>query len=176
MNRLTKRTICGTANLAYPESCYFKSGAKDQIAVSAYRQQAIERLAEYEDTGLEPEKIVFLKNVVDDAFSDKPEFTEHIRELLRAEKDGRLVVLPCRVGDRIYRVIDDCTFPGIVERKGCVKGANIEICLSNKLHSVCIYLLMTGSYGEVTTAPVKKPKRHWRVTKIIRKFRKERVR
>lgn len=49
MNRLTKRTICGTANLAYPESCYFKSGAKDQIAVSAYRQQAIDRLAEYED-------------------------------------------------------------------------------------------------------------------------------
>jgi hypothetical protein len=49
MNRLTKRTTCGTANLAYPESCYFKSGAKDQIAVSAYRQQAIDRLAEYED-------------------------------------------------------------------------------------------------------------------------------
>lgn len=49
MNRLTKRTICGTANLAYPESCYFKSGAKDQVAVSAYRQQAIDRLAEYED-------------------------------------------------------------------------------------------------------------------------------
>ena len=49
MERLTKRTICGTANLAYPESCYFKSGAKDQVAVSAYRQQAIERLAEYED-------------------------------------------------------------------------------------------------------------------------------
>lgn len=39
------------------------------------------------------------------------ELTEHIRELLRAEKDGRLVLLPCRVGDRIYRVIDDCTFP-----------------------------------------------------------------
>lgn len=49
MNRLTKRTTCGTANLAYPESCYFKSGAKDQVAVSAYRQQAIDRLAEYED-------------------------------------------------------------------------------------------------------------------------------
>ena len=64
---------------------------------------ALNRLAEYEDTGLEPEKIVFLKNVVDDAFSDKPEFTEHIRELLRAEKDGRLVVLPCKVGDTIYR-------------------------------------------------------------------------
>ena len=56
-----------------------------------------ERLAEYEDIGLEPEKIVFLKNVVDDAFSDKPEFTEHVRELLRAEKDGRLVILPCKL-------------------------------------------------------------------------------
>ena len=67
---------------------------------------ALNRLAEYEDIGLEPEKIVFLKNVVDDAFSDKPEFTEHIRELLRAEKDGRLVVLPCKVGDTIYRCGD----------------------------------------------------------------------
>lgn len=55
------------------------------------------RLAEYEDIGLEPEKIVFLKNVMDDAFSDKPEFTEHLRELLRAEKDGRLVILPCKM-------------------------------------------------------------------------------
>lgn len=40
------------------------------------------------------------------------ELTENIHELLRAEKDGRLVVMPCRVGDRVYRVIDDCTFPG----------------------------------------------------------------
>ena len=80
------------------------------------------RLAEYEDTGLEPEKIAFLKNVVDDAFSDKPEFTEHVRELLRAEKDGRLVVLPCRVGDRIYRVVDDCTFPGDCGTKRMCKG------------------------------------------------------
>ena len=80
------------------------------------------RLAEYEDTGLEPEKIVFLKNVVDDAFSDKPEFTEHIRELLRTEKDGRLVILPCRVGDRIYRVVDDCTFPGDCGTKRMCKG------------------------------------------------------
>lgn len=80
------------------------------------------RLAEYEDTGLQPEKIVFLKNIVDDAFSDKPEFTEHMRELLRAEKDGRLVVLPCRVGDRIYRVVDDCTFPGDCGTKRMCKG------------------------------------------------------
>lgn len=30
------------------------------------------------------------------------ELTEHIHELLRAEKDGRLVVLPCKVGDTLW--------------------------------------------------------------------------
>lgn len=30
------------------------------------------------------------------------ELTEHIHELLRAEQDGRLVVLPCKVGDAVY--------------------------------------------------------------------------
>lgn len=74
---------------------------------------ALNRLAEYEDTKLEPKKIVFLKNVVDDAFSDKPEFTEHIRELLRAEKGGRLVVLPCKVGDTVW--IKGDRFPAVIE-------------------------------------------------------------
>ena len=41
---------------------------------------AIARLSAYEDTGLEPE------------------------ELAQAEKEGRLVVLPCEVGDTVYRV------------------------------------------------------------------------
>lgn len=39
------------------------------------------------------------------------ELTEHIRGLLRAEKDGRLVILPCKVGERIYQVIPDYTAP-----------------------------------------------------------------
>lgn len=30
------------------------------------------------------------------------ELTEHIHELLRAEKDGRLVVLPCKAGDELW--------------------------------------------------------------------------
>lgn len=28
---------------------------------------------------------------------------EHFRELVQAEKDGRLVVLPCKVGDTVYQ-------------------------------------------------------------------------
>lgn len=50
------------------------------------------------------------------------ELTERIRELLQTEQDGRLLVLPCKVGDRIYRVIDDCTFPGDCGTKRMCKG------------------------------------------------------
>lgn len=30
---------------------------------------------------------------------------DRVQKLARAEKDGRLVVLPCKVGDKVYRVI-----------------------------------------------------------------------
>ena len=97
---------------------------------------ALNRLAEYEDIGLEPEQIVFLKNVVADAFSDKPEFTEHIRALLRAEKDGRLVVLPCKVGDSYFAVRKFCDEHGELEEPvehwdsdcyGCNLPCNAEL-------------------------------------------------
>lgn len=29
---------------------------------------------------------------------------DHIRDLLQAEQDGRLVVLPCKVGDTVYQI------------------------------------------------------------------------
>ena len=97
---------------------------------------ALNHLAEYEDIGLEPEKIAFLKNVVDDAFSDKPEFTEHIRELLRAEQDGRLMVLPCKVRDSFFAVRKFCDEHGELEEPaehcdsdccGCNLPCNAEL-------------------------------------------------
>ena len=66
--------------------------------------QAIMRLAAYEDTGLEPEQCENSKIIIESAFSDDTSKSERIRELLKADKDGRLVVLPCKVGDRLYEV------------------------------------------------------------------------
>lgn len=60
---------------------------------------ALNRLAEYEDIGLEPEKVVFLKNVVDDVFSDKPEFIEH-KEYI--EREATIELLRS-IGSRDYR-------------------------------------------------------------------------
>ena len=62
------------------------------------------RLAAYEDTGLEPEQCENAKTIIESAFSDDTSKAERIRELLKADKDGRLVVLPCKVGDTLYRV------------------------------------------------------------------------
>ena len=62
------------------------------------------RLKPYEDLGLEPWQADAAKSIVDMAFEDKPERAERIRDLMRADKEGRIVVLPCKVGDTIWRL------------------------------------------------------------------------
>lgn len=62
----------------------------------------IDRLAAYEDTGLEPVEIMDAKSgklilhPIETAFGVP---IERIRELAEAEQDGRLVVLPCNPGE-----------------------------------------------------------------------------
>lgn len=70
-------------------------------------QDVINRLADYEDTGLEPEEIedavvgakLLAKSQLVSAFGVA---AERLRELAEADKDGRVVVLPCKVGDTVY--------------------------------------------------------------------------
>lgn len=70
---------------------------------------AIARLAAYEETGLEPEAVEYLKLAsMGKAIAEIKEFEgvpiDRLRELAQAEKEGRLVVLPCDVGDKLYDV------------------------------------------------------------------------
>ena len=65
-----------------------------------------ERLKAYERTGMEPREIVRCSKNIDDIFKltqqiDKKKLA-HISELANAENEGRLVVLPCKVGDTLY--------------------------------------------------------------------------
>ena len=68
------------------------------------RKKILNRLAAYEDSGLEPEDLkkafneTAILKLAAQALSTTP---DHLRELLQAEKDGRLEVLPCKVGDHI---------------------------------------------------------------------------
>lgn len=53
-------------------------------------------LRQYLDTGLAPEQCETAKVIIESAFSDDTSKAERIRELLKADKDGRLVVLPVK--------------------------------------------------------------------------------
>lgn len=71
-----------------------------------------ERLKKYEDTGLEPEEIKEWIEAGKELFFDHADLyaefgtIDHIRELAQAEKDGRLVVLPCK-DDIVYTIEED---------------------------------------------------------------------
>ena len=66
---------------------------------------AINRLAAYEETGLDPEdmKRAFNEDAIlklaGQALGMSP---DRLRELAQAEKEGRLVVLPCEIGSPVY--------------------------------------------------------------------------
>lgn len=67
----------------------------------------VERLAAYEDTGIEPEAVetvkiaLAAKHLVDlETLNNTP--ISRLVELAEADKAGRCVVLPCRVGEKIY--------------------------------------------------------------------------
>ena len=69
------------------------------------RNRLLGRLVEHEDTGLEPEAIetvklaLAAKHMVDlETLNNTP--ISRLVELAEADKDGRVVVLPCKVGER----------------------------------------------------------------------------
>jgi hypothetical protein len=63
-----------------------------------------ERLKQFENAVQTPEKAAWAKKTIEMAFSDDTSEVERLRELYKADKDGRVVVLPCKVGDTVWIV------------------------------------------------------------------------
>ena len=74
---------------------------------SCTQRKVWEKLKAYEDTGLTPEEVndVMAKAKLASAFGAA---AERLRELAEADKAGRLVVLPCKVGDGLWTF---CSYP-----------------------------------------------------------------
>lgn len=87
---------------------YFKDGYwRVNFSGVQYQADFVDRLAAYEDTGLYPESVEALKlSMMGKAISEITEFDglpiDRLRELAEADRDGRVVVLPCKVGDTVY--------------------------------------------------------------------------
>lgn len=109
---------------------YFDGGKwRLKIGDTEYSGEAVDRLAAYEETGLEPEQI---RTVLDDAAREFAEYDamapkERLRELAQADRDGRCVVLPAKPDQTIYqwRIGDDC--PSVSRLDGAQINADGEI-------------------------------------------------
>ena len=104
MERLTERDCLGGV-----QTGDLKDGVDER--------KAFDRLAAYEDTGLTPEKVAeyqhlcetYVEAGLDSKFvqfcidaTQNGLSLEGLCKLAQAETDGRLVVLPCKVGDTVY--------------------------------------------------------------------------
>lgn len=108
MERLTEKHYLGTDH-------YMKCSGNCNVDMDCIDcpsfDRLVERLAAYEDTGLEPEEVL-PKDKADEIalklmrLADLESICNYtrLRELAEADKDGQLAVLPCKVGDRLYEV------------------------------------------------------------------------
>ena len=86
-------------------------------------RQLYTRLAAYEDTRLAPEEVDKLAKDWNDLCTVLGECggISRLRELAEADEDGRVVVLPCKVGDTVWANLDGMRHP----RKCVIEFANI---------------------------------------------------
>ena len=109
MERLTRR-INGVVVYVGAKNTYSTGQIPCEVEPAGVREM-MDCLAAYEDTGLTPERCSEFARadaegryiVMRDA---EQKGVARLRELAEADRAGRLVVLPCKVGDKLYRVLD----------------------------------------------------------------------
>ena len=170
MERLTKR-INGVVTYIGEENSYDTGQIAAELNAAA-RREILERLADYEDTKRRPEEVQALNRLFDYALTESRTLQEQLalierlRELAEADKDGRVVVLPCKVGDTVWIIkqtfesshfeprgfllqdafnIDKTVFLTCAEAKKALEG--------RKLQGIKVYLSgkITGEGGQPWT-------------------------
>lgn len=106
------------------------------------QKQVWERLKAYEDAGLSPQACAEAREI-EETLSGCDYSISRMVELMKADKDGRVVVLPCKVGDTVFARLD------------------------NKSKYVCeckVKQVVVGNIGFVTFAPIGAPEREYDVS------------
>lgn len=108
MERLTKRDTDGQAMMDCQkcEADWTGKHGKPMVDCTALycRNHLKDRLAAYEDAGLEPREVSAIVKEWSDLCTVIGECggIDRLRELAEADRAGRLVVLPCKVGDTVW--------------------------------------------------------------------------
>lgn len=135
--RMTKRDTDGQAMMDC-EKCKAdwtgKHGKPMADCTALYcRNRLLDRLVAYEDTGWTPEMLRKMGenagHLWDFAQAAENMTVGRLKELAEADKDGRVVVLPCKVGDTVYMIerifdIDNGVCDEICARKVIGHGGN----------------------------------------------------
>lgn len=137
--RLTHRSKYG---IAYTKIAVNESNMVD--VGECYTGRIIDRLAAYEDSGLSPEEVVKIKKCLNmwvEICKENNVSIVQFKKWAEAEQDGRLVVLPCKVGDIVYE-LTDCFDSGIGCKGNCDECPKcrqiIKTVVRTKAHAVRI--------------------------------------
>ena len=111
MERLTEWNGRQPRDAYYPrcfeEPCY---GGGCKINDCPFETAVCDRLAAYEDTGLSPEKVSWMKEFVEAAFDNDTSRIERAHSLHVADTEGRVTILPCRGDADIVLMRDGVAF------------------------------------------------------------------
>ena len=147
MERLTEKTVgCFEYALKDHKAVPGEFGTYD--AFFDY-SMAVKRLGHYEDTGMEPEdlKKAFNETAILKLAAQVLRTTpDHLRDLLQAEQDGRLVVLPCKVGDTVYQIDAERVYES--EVKWIIFDCN-DIAFDERAIGVSIFLTREEAEAEL---------------------------
>lgn len=76
---------------------------------------------------------------IEDILGDEYDL-DRLKELVEADREGRCVVLPCKVGEPIWEVLDVCEFPGDCHATQTCKGCEYREVFKEKL-ALTLYML-----------------------------------
>ena len=131
MKRLTDRRF---AQDGFFFSTDLEERKEVQFMTKPTYKQLYDRLAAYEDTGLEPKEIITEKEMVEISCAlnllkkyQRIGTPDRLRELAQADRVGRCVVLPCKFGDTTFVVENNAISNGRVRKKYCPNcGARMD--------------------------------------------------
>lgn len=102
-------------------------------------------LRQYLDTGMTPEAfqsfVVFFQDLIGNQKAS--EALDRFRQLAKADKDGRLVVLPCQSGDHVFALLDGQKRVRECEVKYAVLDGWLKV----------LYLAPIDDHGNLYSAP-----------------------